>query len=219
MLFTNTDEYLDDTCSLLPIDKAIVLLSSCRQLIDEVDTLQGKQSLLQRFLAAAFFWQYKKYREEVLHCTQNIKLFMDKIEQLITQLNDLWQDPKSSGVTDKEKVSENQALVHKIHTEKSRILDKIIGWRLVTLAMIGDRLQPALIIAPYVREQMTMTDIEKTHLALHQLSQDLKKIIAHPLVDREVLNRLIYRLRNLCICIEENAPQKTDFAFLYTSVE
>lgn len=218
MLFANIDEYID-TSQLLPIDKAIVLLSSCRQLIDEVETLQNSQSLRQRIIAVTLFWKYKSYQRETLSCSQKIKRLMDNVEQLISQLNDLWQDLKSSGVTDSEKVSENQRLVQRIHTENSNLIDKIVGWRLVTLAMIGDRLQPALLIAPYVREQMTITDIEKTHLALHQLSRDLKKIIPHTLVDREVLNRLIYRLRNLCISIEENAPQKTDFAFLYTSVE
>ena len=219
VLFANTDEYLNDASASLPIDKAIVLLSSCRQLIDEVDTLQNSQSLLQHTIAVVLFWKYTSYQKETSRCVKKIKLLMDNIEQLISQLNDLWQDPKSSGVTDSEKVSENQRLVERIHSEKSSIIDNIVGWRLVTLAMIGDRLQPALLIAPYVRKQMTMTDIEKTHLVLHQLSRDLKKIISHTLVDREVLNHLIYRLRNLCISIEENAPQKTDFAFLYTSVE
>ncbi|BBM86927.1 hypothetical protein [Candidatus Uabimicrobium amorphum] len=220
MLFTDSDKYLHHNTSSLPtIDKSIVLLSCCQQLLNEVDSLQHMRSFLQRTLAMVLFWKYNKYRGEVQRCTQKIKQLMEGIGQLFSQLNHSWQDPKSSGVTDECKVRENQALVQNIHGTESDIIDDVIGWRLVTLAMMGDRLQPALLIAPYVRKHMKVTDIEKTHLALHQLSQGLKKIVAYDVVDREVLNLLIYRLRNLCIAVEENAPQKTKFVFLYTSME
>ncbi|WP_372366002.1 hypothetical protein [Candidatus Uabimicrobium sp. HlEnr_7] len=219
MLLENIDEeFIENTTPLIPIDKSIVLFYCVKKLTEHINHLNC--SLFQKMQKYVLFWQYKEYRKKINWRKKNVFLCMTKIKELLPELNHLWQDPKASGVTDSSKVKNNDILLQQIYKSKScTVHQSIVDWRLITLALLSDRLQPARIIVPYIRSNMQMTEIENTHSALHQLSTDVKNIISSPLIERDVIDMFLYRVRNLCVTLEENCPQGTKFEYFYMSVE
>ena len=206
--------------SLMPVEQTCILFSCLENLDKETEFFEEQTSFVTRMCAYIFLWKYPAYRKAVINSKKKTIEMLNNTEAYLKEINNLWQDPRSSGMADADKVRQNKALVEQIHEQYSKVLgDSVVFWRLLTLALIGDRLQPAHLIAPYVKQHMSKEQVEKIHGSLHSLLQSLKRAKSLSIVNRNILDPFIYRMRNLCVAIEENAPQNSSFAVLYTAAD
>lgn len=152
----------------------------------------------------------EKYKQHI----SKKKKYLTNISHSLNMLQKTWQNPRISGTINQQIVQENREMVESIkQTTVAKLEPNIASWRLLSLSLVGDRLQPAHLLAPYIKQNSDC--LSQLHSYIYNITQNLRSIEIYLNEDKEIIHNFCYRMRGLCISIEENAPQKTQFEFQY----
>lgn len=205
---------MEDIKNLNPIKITSSLFYFLEKSCEEISLLNNKNV----FWKKCFYFFSMQYRQKKINHRKKIQKYITNVSVRLELLENLWKNSRSTGILDPKKVQANETLVKEIKKENpTELATSIIAWRLLTLSFIGDRLQPAYLIVPYIKENVKI--LEELHLYIHSLIQKLHFYKTHLQEQQEIIYRFSYRIRGLCIAIEENAPNNRSFHFLYMSGE